>query len=39
VLRGGSWSNDAGYARCADRANDSPSHGSLNIGFRCVRGL
>jgi formylglycine-generating enzyme len=45
VLRGGSWSFSADYARCADRTNANPNLGSLNnpldgvVGFRCVRGL
>jgi formylglycine-generating enzyme required for sulfatase activity len=39
VLRGGSWYDEAGYARCASRAGHTPSNGINSIGFRCVRGL
>ena len=40
VLRGGDWGNDADYARCADRFDDSRRAPSYDyIGFRCVRGL
>ena len=40
VLRGGSWYNYAGYARCSYRGyNISPSAAYSNVGFRCVRGL
>ena len=39
VLRGGDYSNDALYARCAFRFSDIPSNVINIIGFRCVRGL
>lgn len=41
VLRGGSWSNNAYYSRCAYRNDyyDSPSNAHPDFGFRCVRGL
>ena len=45
VIRGGNWSYDADFARCAKRGNPSPHiNFSQNpsivgiIGFRCVRG-
>jgi formylglycine-generating enzyme required for sulfatase activity len=37
VLRGGSWGNDAGYVRSADRSNFTPSNRYNNLGFRLVR--
>ncbi len=39
VLRGGSWSDFANVARCADRYYYSPGYAYSYIGFRCVRGL
>lgn len=39
VLRGGSWGNDAVYARCAQRFGSNPGLADDNFGFRCVRGL
>ena len=39
VLRGGSWSNGADYARCANRLIDYPNCTDEAFGFRCVRGL
>jgi formylglycine-generating enzyme len=40
VLKGGSWYNSAGYARCSYRGyNVPPTDAYSNIGFRCVRGL
>ena len=40
VLRGGSWSDSAGYARCAIRGSGGlPNYVDFIIGFRCVRGL
>jgi formylglycine-generating enzyme required for sulfatase activity len=36
VLRGGSFRNTIGLARCATRARELPSHHSLDIGFRVV---
>jgi formylglycine-generating enzyme required for sulfatase activity len=39
VMRGGWWSSDAYYARCAYRANDGPTTEFRDYGFRCVRGL
>jgi len=39
VLRGGCWSYDASFARCACRSYYSgPGNLNLAIGFRCVRG-
>src|SRR5581483_2289943 len=37
VQRGGDWSDNASYARCANRNFGSPGNASSNIGFRCVR--
>jgi formylglycine-generating enzyme required for sulfatase activity len=37
VLRGGSWNNDASYARCAGRNSGNPTNAGNYIGFRCVR--
>ena len=39
VLRGGRWSNNANYSRCAIRYYYYPNYADLNFGFRCVRGL
>jgi len=39
VLRGGSWSGVANYARVADRYNGNPDVENNLIGFRCARGL
>jgi formylglycine-generating enzyme required for sulfatase activity len=39
VFRGGLWSNDAGFARCAYRNGLDPSFAYSSIGFRWVRGL
>ena len=39
VLRGGAWSDLAGYSRCANRVLNTPSVASSICGFRCVRGL
>jgi formylglycine-generating enzyme required for sulfatase activity len=39
VLRGGSWHEQAYYARCAGRQYQDPSTPSYTIGFRCVRAL
>lgn len=36
VLRGGSWFNDARYARAADRNWYNPGSRDLSYGFRCV---
>jgi formylglycine-generating enzyme required for sulfatase activity len=36
VLRGGSWFDDRGYARCASRVGYSPGPSHLGIGFRLV---
>jgi formylglycine-generating enzyme required for sulfatase activity len=39
VLRGGSWTDLAYYARCAGRINDiNPVNAYSSVGFRCVRG-
>lgn len=37
VLRGGSWGDDAGYCRSANRGNYSPGGRNDDIGFRLVR--
>jgi len=37
VVRGGSWSYDAVFARVSHRALVEPSSSNLLIGFRCVR--
>jgi formylglycine-generating enzyme required for sulfatase activity len=37
VLRGGSWYYEAGYARAANRGNNSPTVHINDIGFRCAR--
>jgi formylglycine-generating enzyme required for sulfatase activity len=40
VLKGGSWYENAGYARCSYRGYTVfPSEVYSNVGFRCVRGL
>jgi formylglycine-generating enzyme required for sulfatase activity len=39
VLRGASWDDYAGYARCACRDVGYPNYASIYFGFRCVRGL
>ena len=41
VLRGGNWSSNAYYARCAFRGYSylNPYYAYYEIGFRCVRGL
>ena len=38
-LRGGSWSKDRDYARCAFRSWGDPEFWNSNTGFRCVRTL
>ena len=38
VLRGGSWINDASFARCANRTYEDPNGSAWSFGFRCVRG-
>jgi formylglycine-generating enzyme required for sulfatase activity len=37
VMRGGSWSNGADYARCAFRDGGTPFRTYYNVGFRCAR--
>ena len=37
VFRGGSWSSDAVYTRCAYRYLSTPDFSYYYIGFRCVR--
>ncbi|MBU1898732.1 SUMF1/EgtB/PvdO family nonheme iron enzyme [Myxococcota bacterium] len=37
VVRGGSWSRDAGHARAAARNRWAPSNRSIDLGFRLVR--
>jgi formylglycine-generating enzyme required for sulfatase activity len=39
VVRGGSWSSDARFTRCAFRNAYAPTVANIGIGFRCVRGL
>ncbi len=34
VLRGGGWSNNAGYCRSADRCRDDPADRNDSLGFR-----
>jgi len=36
VLRGGSWGNNPGYVRCAERARNYPEVRSNNDGFRVL---
>jgi formylglycine-generating enzyme required for sulfatase activity len=38
VVRGGSWSNQAGYARSASRNVNHPGYRNDNLGFRVVGG-
>ena len=37
VIHGGSWYNDAGLMRVADRNGNTPSGRGFNLGFRLVR--
>ncbi len=37
VLRGGSWNNNGGNARSAQRNNNTPDNRNSNIGFRLAR--
>lgn len=37
ILRGGSWNNVAGYARCAYRYRNNPDDWNDYRGFRCAR--
>lgn len=39
IIRGGSWNNDASYARISYRGNASPGYRSNDIGFRLVRSI
>jgi formylglycine-generating enzyme required for sulfatase activity len=39
MLRGGSWSNDRGNPRCANRYRLIPRGRDVTIGFRCARTL
>ena len=39
VWRGGSWSEDASHARCANRGHGDPTTANTSLGFRCVKGL
>ncbi|NQS98808.1 MAG: SUMF1/EgtB/PvdO family nonheme iron enzyme [candidate division Zixibacteria bacterium] len=39
VKRGGSWTLDSYYARCAIRSSSLPTYQSYSIGFRCARTL
>ena len=39
VLRGGYWSSNASFVRCAYRNDYQPNNQHPYIGFRCVRGL
>ncbi|MEA3450726.1 MAG: SUMF1/EgtB/PvdO family nonheme iron enzyme [Bacteroidota bacterium] len=36
VNRGGSWNNNAGNCRVANRNNNSPGNRNNNLGFRLV---
>ena len=36
VVRGGSWDNSCGFARCAARARNLPDLSYVDFGFRCV---
>jgi len=36
VLRGGSWNNNHGNARCAYRNRNHPNNRNNNVGFRLV---
>ena len=38
VLRGGSWNNNAGNLRAADRVDDGADNRFDDIGFRVCRG-
>jgi formylglycine-generating enzyme len=38
VMRGGSWHDDAHFARCANRDKDSPDAPDGIVGLRCVMG-
>jgi formylglycine-generating enzyme required for sulfatase activity len=37
VVRGGSFSDNAGFARLSTRLGVTPSFGNYDLGFRCVR--
>lgn len=37
VVRGGGWSNDAGYLRASNRDDSDPGYGCGGLGWRCVR--
>jgi sulfatase modifying factor 1 len=39
VIRGGSWNNDPGRVRAAERGRDTPASRFSNIGFRVARSL
>jgi len=39
VLRGGSWSNFAGYCRSADRGSCAPGYRRRDLGFRLLKEL
>ena len=39
VARGGSWRDDAGECRSADRYNDAPGGSDFDIGFLPVRSI
>jgi len=39
VLRGGSWNNNVGNFRSADRNRDNPTNSNYNDGFRCACSL
>ena len=38
VIRGGLWSHDASFSRCANRMSHSTTYIGPEVGFRCVRG-
>jgi formylglycine-generating enzyme required for sulfatase activity len=39
VLRGGSFNNEPGNVRCANRDRNTPTNANANNGFRVVLGV